>query len=122
MFLTLKKATMKVLKICIMALSLGIFITSCNNKANCATSTADSSSASSVSAANPAVDTPGGENTNGSIPKKESESGAVVVHTKSATHRYGKSDTLASKGPDLKASKKREGNFTNGTGADNPGR
>ena len=112
---------MKVLKICIMALSLGIFITSCNNKTNCATSATDSSSVSSVSSVNTVIDTTGGETVNGNV-SKESELGAGVAHTKNANYRHGRRDTLASKGPDMKASKKREGNFTSGTGADNPGK
>ena len=115
---------MKILKIWITAISLGMLITSCQNSTQCATTKTDS--VSSVGATNPgdsskiaasALDTTGDNSLRGS---DNAISG--TVHTGNVSHRHRHSDTLAKNGPDLKASKKREGNFTNGTGADYPGK
>jgi hypothetical protein len=107
---------MKYLKISVLALSLGIFIASCDNKANCTKSDSDSSSVAQ-GAGVPATDASGGAYVNSPEPtdKKEQSTRVEVIHVR-------KSDTLANNNPDVKAANKRSGNFTNGTGQDNPGR
>ena len=108
---------MKYLKITIMALTMGICSSSCDNKGNCNTNSTSDSSSVLQSAVAPATDTSGGAYQNSVEPasNKERSSRVEVIHVR-------KSDTLANNNPDVKGANKREGNFTNGTGQDNPGR
>jgi hypothetical protein len=121
---------MKVLKICMIALSMGIFISACKNNTDCKTSASDSTAmpqTTTIDRANapmaPVTDTQSSASMNGTNNATENENGtnAGSSHAVGMNHRRIRRDTLAN-GPDLKASKKREGNFTNGTGADNIGR
>ena len=122
---------MKFIKICIAALSFGTFATACHN-ADCNTSKSDSTSVSQAvvsptdgtgAAANAAADTTAGKTAQGiNAPVNTGSDQKGLAHSRARYRRGGKQDTLASNGPDVNASKKREGNFTNGTGSDNPGR
>lgn len=121
---------MKILKICILALTIGVAGASCKNNENCSTSSTDSS-ATTVSTvnskdgtnatANAVVDTANGtgNRSDSTTTAKNGKSSRTEVIYVNGRHKH---DTLSSKGPDLKASKKREGNFTSGTGADFPGK
>jgi hypothetical protein len=120
---------MKILKICIIACSIGMFAASCSNK-ECATDNNEAAITAPATTgatdgtqvvAEPA-DTPAQRTTdamNNNAPKESTAGkrtpGKVYTSEKKKT-------TATSDGPDLEASKKREGNFTHGTGAENPGR
>ena len=123
---------MKILKICIIAVSLGVFATSCRNS-ECATTTTTETSATAPATASPAdgtqavaepVDTAAqtGDMEQNNAPK-ESTARNTGKHTPGKVYIPAKKNTTAtSNGPDLEASKKREGNFTHGTGLENPGK
>lgn len=128
---------MKALKICIIACSLGIFATSCRNKdcdANTASENAAPATATSINdgteAAMPvAADTPAQDETGIASGERESSSrsgrqarsrSAASDNTPASASGSGNGSTPAE--VDLKAAKKREANFTHGTGSENAGR
>lgn len=123
---------MKFIKICVVALSLGMFTTACHN-ADCTTSSKTDSSSVSQTTVNPADGTGTAANAvadtaasgtaqANNAPVGNGSDQSVTTRNRAKYHMSSKRDTLASNGPDVNASKKREANFTNGTGSDNPGK